>query len=375
MVFQPGEIILNEKYRVEELVGKGAFGEVYRAVHVSLGVVRAIKVLSADAPGVGSKMVDEYHQRYGLEFQLAARLHHPNVVEVYDQDRQGQMVYAVIEYAPGGSLADLLKRQKPLPIKRTVRILLDCAEGLDEIHERLEAVHRDVTPANILLGEDGRAKIGDLGLALVQGGKCSQRSRLGSAAELHPGTPNYRSPEHEGWAPLMPTSDVYSLGCVAFEMLTGQVWKWARRKVERAGELRPDLPQWLDAVVARMLCEAPGLRAADAGDVHTRYATMAQVGAALREGLEREAWEKREAGERQGQERQEVAARAQAEARRAQVAAEKAQRESEARVRTEAKRAAAKSGRGLARRRWLPLVAVLVGAGPCCHPSRETKYG
>lgn len=229
MTIQPGDLILDGKYRIETLVGQGAYAQVYRAMHVELGVPRAIKVLRADAPGLGSTAFNDYWRRYRLEFQLAARLEHPNVIKVYDLTEEGGVLYAVLEYAPGGSVADLLKAHRPLPVEQVVRILLDCAAGLEALHEQLNAVHRDVKPSNILLAADGRAKIADLGLAQVGSGEFSGRPELGSAAGAHPGTPDYRSPEHNSWEPLAPTSDVYSLGCVAFEMLTGQVWKWAMR--------------------------------------------------------------------------------------------------------------------------------------------------
>jgi parallel beta-helix repeat protein len=284
MTFQSGDLILNDRYRIKAQIGEGAYGTVYRAVHVDLGVPRAIKVLRHDAPGVGTADFDAYRRRFQLEFQVAARLDHPNVIKVHDFVEENGVLYAVLEYAPNGSLADVLKERGPLPPLDAVHLLLDAARGLDALHAR-EIVHRDVKPSNILVDARGRAKIGDLGLAQVRGSDLSQRSMLGSVAGVHPGTSYYRSPEHEGYAPLMPTSDVYSLGCVGFELLTGKVWRWAQRKTERVRDLRPDAPRWLDVCVARMLHDTPGLRASDMDNPTKRYVDMQGVITALEQGL------------------------------------------------------------------------------------------
>jgi len=304
MTFQSGDLILNDRYRIEAQIGEGAYGTVYRAVHADLGVTRAIKVLRHDAPGVGTADFDAYRRRFQLEFQVVARLDHPNVLKVHDFVEENGVLYAVLEYAPGGSLADLLQARGPLPPLDVTRLLLDAARGLDALHEH-GVVHRDVKPSNILVDARGRAKIGDLGLAQVRGSDLSQRSMLGSAAGVHPGTSYYRSPEHESYAPLMPTSDVYGLGCVAFEVLTGQLWRWARRKVTCVRDVRADVPRWLDELVMRMLCNAPGFDTADADDPTKRYVDMHCVIAALEAGRAEE--KRREAARKRRQQQLEQA--------------------------------------------------------------------
>lgn len=276
-MLQPGTLILNGKYRIEELVGKGAFAEVYRATHLDLKVARAIKVLRVDAPGVGSTTFNDYRARYKTEFQIAAQIDHPNVIKVYDFAEEQDVMYAVLEYAPGGSVKDLLARQGALPIDHAIQILSDCAAGLDALHEKLGVIHRDVKPANILLDAEGRAKIADLGLAQVSGGQSSMRSELGSTVGMHPGTPNYRSPEHNSWEPLTPTSDVYSLGCVAFEILTGKIWKLAKGNFASVHGARPSTPEWLDTIVTRMLRERPGISINDKGNLRKRYVMASEL--------------------------------------------------------------------------------------------------
>lgn len=312
-MFTPGDLILDQSYRIDGEVGRGAFGVVYRATHLTLNVVRAVKVLRSGDDGVGSTVYTDYRNRFRLEAQLAARLTHPHVIQVYDFQERDGVLFCIMEFAPGGSLADLLAKQGPLPVERTVQFLLDAAAGLEALHDQLDAVHRDVKPANLLLDRQGRVKVADLGLAQVGGLGLSGRSAFGSMAPPHPGTPNYASPEHkEGGEPLGPTADVYGLGCVAFELLTGKVWKVAQRKAKRPSDLRADVPPWLDAVVVRMVCQAPGLTVDDGGDPAKRFVDMTHVQTTLRTGAEQArqaaaAAEKRrqEAAE---QERQRVAA-------------------------------------------------------------------
>ena len=288
MTLENGQHILKDVYVIEELLGRGAFGEVYRATHVKLNTSRAIKILRADAPGVGSSQFNDYRKRFTLEFQTAARFDHPNIIKVYDLAEDVGVLYAVLEYAPNLSIKDLIDKERVVSAAQTAQILLDCAAGLGALHEQ-DIIHRDVKPANILLGRDGRAKIADLGLVQVNGGEMSMRSELGSAATIHPGTGNYRSPEHNSPEPVGPTADVYSLGCVAFEMLTGKPWKTAMRTVRSPRGVRGDVPEWLDQIVKRMLSQAPGLLVDDESNPEKRYVGMGQLTKALQEAQRQEA--------------------------------------------------------------------------------------
>ena len=265
MYLNPGDTILNHKYRIERQLGQGAFARVYLARHLALDVERAVKIVSRDAPGVGSSLFSDFAQRFQLEAQLGARLDHPHVIKVYDFEADDEGLCLVMEYAPGGSLADRL-RDGPLSIDDFLRIAIDAASGLGAIHEQLQAVHRDIKPSNILLDGNGRAKIGDLGLAQAPGG-WSQRSVLDTQARFHPGTPQYMSPEQEReYAYLQPPSDVYGLGCVYFEMLTGRPYR-TQRPGTRVQDLRREAPEWLDEVVMRCLAEERGDRPWDGNEV------------------------------------------------------------------------------------------------------------
>jgi formylglycine-generating enzyme required for sulfatase activity len=266
MAFKPGDVIVCGRYRVERLLGKGAFARVYLVRHLELDVDRAVKVLTRDTPGVGSTLFDDYQARFRLEAQLGARLDHPHVIKVHDFEAHEDALYLVMEYAPGGSLAELLKQEGPLPLDDFLRIAADAAAGLGAIHKELEIVHRDVKPSNILLTEGGRAKIGDLGLAQVEGG-LSRRSVLGSEAIAHPGTPLYRSPEQEReFGYLQYPSDVYSLGCVMFEMLAGSPYK-DQRPGTWVRDFRENVPAWIDNLVASCILKDQGARPWDGNEV------------------------------------------------------------------------------------------------------------
>lgn len=285
-MYTPNTLILDGAYRIERELGRGAFGIVYLATHQRLNVLRALKTLHQESPQVGSTVLSDYRNRFVLEAQLAARLTHANVIQVHDYvDDHGTPV-CVMEYAPGGSLADLIlasaRKGELLTVDRVVALLDDCCAGLEAVHDQLDAVHRDVKPSNLLLDAGGRVKVADLGLAQVGGMNQSQRSLMASVTPPHPGTPNYSSPEHlNGSEPLAPTADVYALGCVAFELLTGQAWKSARRKVDSPRELRGEIPPWLDAVVVRMLVDTPGIRRSDAADASKRFVDLSTVRDAL----------------------------------------------------------------------------------------------
>ena len=259
MSLQPGQRILHDTYEVEEMIGRGAFAAVYRVRHVRLHLLRAVKVMSREDPGVGSTDYNLHRLRFEQEAYIGASLRHPNIVHAYDFYEDDRHLYLVMEYMAGGSLHQRIENVRrgwpPLPVKDVVQMGLDVAQGLAALHAR-DIVHRDLKPSNILFDGEGRAKVADLGLAQVPGGP-SQRDLLSEGgAPPQPGTLLYMSPEQDKSTHLLlPASDLYTLGLILAEALTARVWKrYLRRHPNaRVRHLREDVPQWLDDLIQWLL--------------------------------------------------------------------------------------------------------------------------
>ena len=349
MPYTPGDILL-DKYRIEKTLGQGAFGEVYLVTHKNLGVLRALKVLRRDAPGVGSYDYNEAQTRFQLEAQLGAQLNmpaaRPHLLQVYDCILSDEISLLEMEYAAGGSLAARLQQARaggqPFGLEQALRIAAQIAEGLSALHEH-DYVHRDLKPSNILFDEHGQARVADLGLAQVPGGP-SLRSQF-SEPRAHPGTPGYMSPEQENSGKLLkPPSDVYALGLVLFEMLTGRNYS-LQEPGTRVRSLRPDVPPALDERLAAMLSESPQERPWNGEKAATLLkAVLADLAGAAQRKVQAEAQARIDAERAREQAREqarlEAARKAQAEARAREQAAvqarEQARLEEEARIRRQA---------------------------------------
>jgi serine/threonine protein kinase len=195
-------------YELEEELGRGAAGVVYRARSVE-GHVVAIKALN---PALGND--DAFRARLAREIRAAREVRDPHLVPILDVGEAEGRPYLVLEYLSGGSLADRLRRER-LRLEEVVRLVAEVAAGLDALH-RGGLLHRDVKPSNIVLREDGSAALTDFGLA-----KGSAYTRLTRPGEVL-GTLDYMAPELIRGGEATPASDVYALGCVAFECLAGK---------------------------------------------------------------------------------------------------------------------------------------------------------
>ena len=195
-------------YRLELKLGEGAMGSVYKARQLSLDRDVAIKVL---APHLGED--EAYVQRFFIEAKAVARLNHTNIISGIDVGESGGVKYLVMEYADGMTVASLLNRGGALDEERSLGIGLQMARALDHAH-RNNLIHRDVKPDNIIITSGGVAKLCDLGLAHMDAHEGEEPRRMGTAA--------YISPEQaRGDANLTERTDLYSLGCTLFHMLTG----------------------------------------------------------------------------------------------------------------------------------------------------------
>jgi DNA-binding beta-propeller fold protein YncE/predicted Ser/Thr protein kinase len=234
-------------YRIDELIARGGMGVVYRATHLGLERRVALKVIARELADR-----DGFRQRFLRESRLAARLDHPSVVPIYDsREVEGELIVAM-RLVEGGDLRRLIDREGPLPPQRAIALLGQVADALDAAHAA-GIVHRDVKPHNVLV-EGDRAFLSDFGLAkaLDESGAASGTSIVGTA--------EYMSPEQWRGEDVGPGADVYSLGCVLFEALTGVV-PFARAEADT----EPEMPQGLDAVIERAVSRAPADRYPSAG--------------------------------------------------------------------------------------------------------------
>ncbi|WP_406515557.1 serine/threonine protein kinase [Streptomyces sp. NBC_00873] len=204
-------MLIAGRYRLRDAIGRGAMGEVWRAFDETLGRPVAVKLLLPhDSDPTASS-------RFRLEAQTAGRLSHPNVVGVLDFGEHEDRLFLVMELVDGDSLAGLLTVSGPLPAERVARIAAQGAAGLAAAH-RQGIVHRDVKPANLLLGADGTLKIGDFGIARFLDDPGAALTATGQIV----GTSLYLAPERALGRTAGPASDVYSLGCVLYQLLTGR---------------------------------------------------------------------------------------------------------------------------------------------------------
>jgi hypothetical protein len=246
------------QYEVQDFIGQGAMGLVYRAYHVQLQRTGAVKVLQGMAPDPDTT------SRFRHEAQAIAQMRHPNIVNVYDFGEHDGVPYMIIEYVPGGSLANRLSKG-PLDNATALKYLHGIAAGLDHAHG-LGIVHRDVKPANVLLEKDDTPVLADFGLA-----KLLQGSSLKSMTGVTTGTPAYMAPEQVTGTKVGPAADRYALATIAYEMLTGVIpfdgeglmellYAHVHREPTPPSARNHSLGPRVDAVIMRGLAKDPGAR-------------------------------------------------------------------------------------------------------------------
>ncbi len=259
--------VVSDRYRVDALLGAGGMGCVYQATHVHMRNVVALKVLHRQM-----NMIPEAVARFEREAIAAARIQHKNVAAARDFGRlEDGSFYMALEFVEGTTLRELLSEVGALPIPRTVNILRQIAEALNAAHAK-NVVHRDLKPDNVMLLDDGTdfVKVLDFGIAKVSGSNAdgSQLTQLGSVF----GTPDYMSPEQAAGQPVDHRSDLYALGVLMYEMLTGgppfSGDSIAIVLSKHMHEPAPDLPERVDWRLAdltkRLLAKDPSERPASA---------------------------------------------------------------------------------------------------------------
>src|SRR5918994_979701 len=259
--------VLDKRYDVIRPLGSGGMGEVYLARDRVLGRDVALKVLRKQYAGD-----DEFAERFKREAMSAASLSHPNIIQVYDRgETEEGASYIAMEYVPGGTLKERISREGPLEAADAAGLGAQVAEALGAAHDT-GMVHRDIKPQNVLLTARGGAKVADFGIA--RAGSSATISRTGSVM----GTAGYMSPEQALGKPATPKSDLYSLGVVLYEALTGELpytadnpiavsMKHVNEPLRPPIELNPRIPRGMNALVTKLLAKDPEDRYADADEL------------------------------------------------------------------------------------------------------------
>ncbi|WP_310549984.1 Stk1 family PASTA domain-containing Ser/Thr kinase [Paenibacillus glufosinatiresistens] len=247
---------LGGRYQVIERIGGGGMALVYRAHDILLNRNVAIKVLR-------SQFVhdEEFIRRFRREAQSAASLSHPNVVSIYDVGQEDEIHYIVMEYVEGKNLNEIIKERAPLQVDESIRIASQICDALDHAHQN-QIIHRDIKPHNILIGRGGRVKVTDFGIARAV--TSTTITQTGSVV----GSVHYFSPEHAKGVATGEKSDLYSLGIVLYQMLTGHLpflgespisvaLKHLQEEFEEPRKLNPHIPQSVENIILKSMRKNP----------------------------------------------------------------------------------------------------------------------
>ncbi|MBA2343498.1 MAG: Stk1 family PASTA domain-containing Ser/Thr kinase, partial [Rubrobacter sp.] len=249
--------LVDNRYRVVKPLGSGGMADVYLAHDDVLDRDVALKVMSGRYSSD-----DEFVERFRREAQSAAALSHPNIVSIYDRgESEGGTYYIAMEYLPGGTLKDHIVKHGALSARTASAVALQIACALQAAHRR-DVIHRDIKPHNILITDSGDIKVTDFGIA--RAATSSTMTRTGSIL----GTAHYISPEQAMGDPAGPESDLYSLGVVLYEMLTGELpydadtpigiaMKHVNGPLHPPIELDPSIPEGINAITVRLLAKSP----------------------------------------------------------------------------------------------------------------------
>jgi serine/threonine-protein kinase len=261
------------RYIILDRIGSGSMGRVYKAHHVMMDRLVALKIIS---PEIASN--ERVVARFQREMKLVGRLDHPNVVRAYDADQIQKVLYIVMEYVPGYSLGERLKKG-PIPLPEMIDYAAQAALGLSHAHAQ-GIVHRDIKPSNMLLSQEGRIKVLDLGLGVLM--QADSAATFATADGIAVGTVDYMSPEQACGRDIDGRSDIYGLGCAMYHLLTGKLPFPGTSPIERLGkrisgrhlsitEYIPDAPPGFVRVLDKMMAHKP----------HERFSSAAEAAEAL----------------------------------------------------------------------------------------------
>ena len=260
---EPAEIA--RRYQVVQKLGAGAFGTVYKAKDRVLGRMVAIKTIRLEGLAASGVGIEELVQRFQQEAQVSAQLRHPNIVTIYDVGEFEGMSYLAMEFIEGTGLDRVIKAEHRLPIERAASIAAQVADALSFAHEH-NIVHRDIKPANIMIEAGDRVKVTDFGIA-----KITNASESLTATGSLLGTPSYMSPEQARGQSLDGRSDLFAVGSVLYEMVTGTkafkgesitglIFKIITEQPQPIQDLDPRVPEAMVQVIQRALQKDPAAR-------------------------------------------------------------------------------------------------------------------
>ncbi|HEX5362985.1 MAG TPA: protein kinase [Gallionella sp.] len=245
------------RYEVLGELGQGAMGVVYKAKDPLIDRIVAIKTINL---GLALDEKEEYEGRFYQEAKAAGRLNHPNIVTIYDVGKSGDVAYIAMEFLQGRELRDIMNDGERLPVEQVLEIVAQVALGLAYAHEH-EIVHRDVKPSNIMVVRDGHVKITDFGIARMA--SAAVRTQTGMVL----GSPKYMSPEQVMGKNIDQRSDIFSLGVMLYEMLTGQapfsgenvnaiMYQTLNAAPPPPSQVNPSAPEMIDFIVAKALAKS-----------------------------------------------------------------------------------------------------------------------
>ncbi len=259
------------KYHVEAYIGGGGMADVYRALNPTTGNPVALKVMKPETSDM-----QEYAARFAREAKIATGLSHPYILNVFDYEVDDTLAYLTMTYVATGSLKDVMSAER-LPLSRIAKLMEQIASALDYAH-RKDVVHRDIKPDNVLIDESGNPLLSDFGLARL----ASQQSNLSVSGRVY-GTPAYMAPEQILGGDVDGRCDVYALGVMLFEMLTGEhpfeaetslqvMYKHANEAIPALSDRLPGLSDSLQDVIDGALAKKPADRYATAGELAQAFA-------------------------------------------------------------------------------------------------------
>ncbi|MBB1038341.1 Stk1 family PASTA domain-containing Ser/Thr kinase, partial [Dietzia natronolimnaea] len=266
--------LLAGRYEIGEVLGFGGMSEVHRGRDTVLGRDVAVKIMRPELA-----RDETFYQRFRREAQNSASLNHPSIVAIYDTGEErtddGALPYIVMELVEGDTIRDIVKMDGPLEVERALGVMADVCGALDFSHKK-GIIHRDVKPANIMISRDGAVKVMDFGIARAVSDASSTLTNTSSVL----GTAQYLSPEQARGETVDARSDLYSAGCVLYEMVAGAppftgespvavAYQHVRESPQPPSAINPEVGRYVDAVVMQAMAKNPENRYDTAGDMRT----------------------------------------------------------------------------------------------------------